>query len=108
VLDGIDGVLGQVHGSTGVMKVLNVESEDAIDIAVPVDFESLIIAEGFEECECLGVFGVRGWCQCLSHEPDVGWVSAIGVAAAAAAHLGMSVFEQEGPDRGSVRAHPQD
>ena len=72
MLDGVDGVLGQVHGSTGVMEVLNVESEDAIDIAVPVDFESLIIAEGFEACQCLGVLGVCGWCQCLSHEAHVG------------------------------------
>jgi uncharacterized protein YkvS len=48
-LDAVDGVLGQVHGSAGVVEVLNVECQIAIDLPIAVNFESLIIAEGFEE-----------------------------------------------------------
>ena len=103
MLNAVDDILGQVHGAIRVIEMLDIESETAIDITITANFEALIIAKGFEERECLGVFGVRSWCQCLSHETHIGGISTVAVA-----HRWMRVSGRAGPGHGSVRAHPQD
>jgi len=90
--------------------MLNVECQIAIYITVREDFESLIIAEGFEERECLGVFGVCGWCQCLSHESHIGGGIRLRVIAAHRCQWMRLIDEEvlEVQVHGSETAHLQD